>query len=586
MNHRSACRSLGVSVSMLLLSAWSVVHGQPLPAPEMLPPSTQSTENSLPLVSGTRAQLDEASWSGALAPWPRGFVAASARDGEVRHAVTKPGSAGNGSSPEAATFADGTWTLGTRPNGRAGHTAIYDPVRDRIIVFGGSGTGLDFNDVWALSLGPVPVWTPLSPSGTPPGGRRFHTAIYDAVSDRMVIFGGMDGTGTLQSDVWTLSLGTSPAWAKLVPLGGPPGARWQHSAVYDAARNRMLVYGGAPNSGAYLNDVWALSLGATPAWSQLSPSSVPPWGRYAHGAIYDPVRDRMVVFGGYDGVIGHLNDVWELSLAVVPAWTRLTPAGTPPSGRVGHSVSYDSVRDRMLVFGGTLSFGMSLNESWALSFSGGAVWTQLNPAGTRPSRRSSHSATFDPVRDRIVVVGGYDGSWLNDRWALSGDGLLWTKLVPAPPGRASHAAIYDPAQDRLLVFGGSKAGDPAIASTFFDDLWAASLSAMPAWTRLTPAGDLPSARCWHTAIHDPVRHRMIVFGGLNSDAILNDVWALSLVGDPTWTQVTPAGTPPTGRYQHVAVYDARRDRVIVFGGRDANNALLNDVWELSLAGDP
>src|SRR5206468_3148852 len=34
----------------------------------------------------------------------------------------------------------------------------------------------------------------------------------------------------------------------------------------------------------------------------------------AHSAIYDPVRQRMVVFGGQLGVGTYTNDVWELKI--------------------------------------------------------------------------------------------------------------------------------------------------------------------------------------------------------------------------------------------------------------------------------
>ena len=64
-------------------------------------------------------------------------------------------------------------------------------------------------------------------------------------------------------------------------------------------------------------------------WLQLV---VPPKGREGHTAIYDPVRDRMVVFGGYDGA-SRYNDVWALTLSGSPAWSQLAPSGTPPSAR-------------------------------------------------------------------------------------------------------------------------------------------------------------------------------------------------------------------------------------------------------------
>src|SRR5262245_50766971 len=92
----------------------------------------------------------------------------------------------------------------------------------------------------------------------------------------------------------------------------------------------------------------------------------PPPGRSGPAAIYDPPRARMVVFGGYDG--NYRNDVWALSLSGSLAWTELTPAGNPPSGRYGHAVIYDPLRDRMLVFGGW--DGSLRSDLWALSLSG------------------------------------------------------------------------------------------------------------------------------------------------------------------------------------------------------------------------
>jgi hypothetical protein len=179
----------------------------------------------------------------------------------------------------------------------------------------------------------------------------------------MVVFGGgLD-------DVWALSLAGSPAWSALTPAGSPPSARSEATAIYDPVRDRMVVFGGL---GPFLNDdVWALSLAGSPAWSALAPAGSPPSGHYQHTAIYDPVRDRMVVFGGDGGTSGRRNDVWALSLAGSPAWSALVPAGGPPSARVEHTAIYDPVRDRMVVFGGSgpdSGSSWSRNALWALSW--------------------------------------------------------------------------------------------------------------------------------------------------------------------------------------------------------------------------
>ena len=39
--------------------------------------------------------------------------------------------------------------------------AILGPVRERVIVFGGSGEGSLLNDIWELPLTGEPVWQPM-----------------------------------------------------------------------------------------------------------------------------------------------------------------------------------------------------------------------------------------------------------------------------------------------------------------------------------------------------------------------------------------------------------------------------------------
>jgi len=83
-----------------------------------------------------------------------------------------------------------------------------------------------------------------------------------------------------------------------------------------------------------LNDVWSLSLAETPTWTQLTPTGALPIARDAQSAIYDPVRDRMVVFGGSVGS-SCLNDVpvlaWDapaLASVVCPGDIVWTPGGS------------------------------------------------------------------------------------------------------------------------------------------------------------------------------------------------------------------------------------------------------------------
>ena len=584
------------------------------------------------LSADMRSQLADAARSPTIAPWQRDLMLEVARG--------RPADVGHYPSPILADVTprktgvladDGAWIGVPPPFERYQHTAVYDPVRDRMVVFGGDGDGGTFNDVWALSLSGSPAWSMLDPAGSPPPARNRHTAFYDPVRDRMVVFGGYNRSGdTYYNDVWALSLAGTPAWSKLTPAGSPPAARLGHTAIYDPVRDRMVVFGGFANGGRR-NDVWALSLAGTPAWSELTPAGSPPAPLWMHTAIYDPVRDRMVVLGGpsndvwalslagttaWSAIAGNppvgggyaavydpasdrmvvfggdtelnLNWVCTLSLAGTPAWSEVVPAGSQPPARNGHTVIYDPVRGRMVVFGGfegMAIYGNSIqygNDAWALSLEGSPTWSALSTA--TPSERVVPTAIYDPVRHSMVVFGGYAGAFFDDVWSLplAGSQGDWsaTSVSGSPPAaRAGHTAIYDPVRDRMIVFGGGT----NVSS--FNDVWALSLAGSPVWSRLTPAGSLPAARWGHTAIYDPVRDRMIVFGGETNVSTFNDVWALSLAGSPVWIALDPMGSPPVALSYHTAIYDPVRDRMIVFGGV-GGGSLLNDVWALSLAGTP
>src|SRR5215470_4596938 len=99
----------------------------------------------------------------------------------------------------------------------------------------------------------TPDWTTVIPAGTngSPSGRTFLTAVYDETNSRMIVFGGCAFTGddcTTLNDVWVLTnangVSDTPAWIQLSPSGTPPAPRWGHAAAYDAVNNRMIVFGG------------------------------------------------------------------------------------------------------------------------------------------------------------------------------------------------------------------------------------------------------------------------------------------------------------------------------------------------------
>lgn len=157
-------------------------------------------------------------------------------------------------------------------------------------------------------------WTELSPSGTPPAARGGVTGVYDPTSNRMIVFGGRDASGENRNDVWVLTHANGEGasqWIRLIANGvaGSPPARSGHSAVYDSVNNRMIIFGGCQGSCAPLTDeVWVLSnangLGGTPVWAELFPQvpqGVAPSARTNAAAVYEPSQNLLLIFGGEDG---------------------------------------------------------------------------------------------------------------------------------------------------------------------------------------------------------------------------------------------------------------------------------------------
>lgn len=470
----------------------------------------------------------------------------------------------------AAQSADGSWAALAAPSGRYGHSAIYDSRHDRMIVFGG-WDGDRRNEVWSLSLNGPSTWTLLAPSGTAPSRRYAQAAIYDSLRDRMIVFGGDDGHS--RNDVWALSLSEPTTWSQIVPAGGVPPGRFGHTAIYDAAADRMIIFGGKDSLSR--NDTWALALSGAPTWSELAPDA-PLAKRYRHAAIYDPPRNRMVIFGGRGDSFGENLETWALALSGTPTWSQLAPFVTPPA-REGHAAIYDAAHDRMIVFGG---HGHPDNAIWTLPLSNPSAWSSVSAAGYTTGRYR-HTAIYDPLRGRMVVYGG--DSYIVGVDAVSlGENRTWTRICDTPV-HLSATAIYDPVRDRTIVYGvGTCTG------TAFDDAWELSMADPSHWLTFPTVGVRPAVRIYHTAIYDPVDDRMIIFGGYGYPYVgyLNDTWALTLSGTPTWAPIATQGTPPGGRIDHTAIYDPVRRRMIVFGGRVGDTEYPVDVWQLSLLGQP
>ncbi|MEZ5963893.1 MAG: kelch repeat-containing protein [Planctomycetota bacterium] len=429
----------------------------------------------------------------------------------------------------------------------------YDAQRERMVLFGGvTGRGTTYapaiqNETWEWSNG---VWTARRDVTAQPtlfdGARG---TVWDT-RDQVVRMVGSPAAGW-GLDVWTWK---GVGWQRASVSWSPP-FRQHFATAYDETRQRLVMWGGTDSTGFALVDVWEFD---GTIWTVAAAPN--PVGRDEAAMAYDGVRGKVVMFGGRAANGGQaLADMWEWDGAV---WTQIVPAGLPPA-RNGHSMTWDPVRRRVVLFGGSTSTpGTTFGDTWEWN---GSAWAQVTTAAAPPAR-TEHAATYHSGRNRVVVACGETATGLlKDTWEY--DGLAWVEVTPqaAPDGLANHASAFDSARNDVVVFGGRDNG-----LALRNDTWRWHLDA---WSRANPANS-PSARFDHSMAFDRAAGLVVLFGGFTT-AAQNDTWLWDGI---TWGQATPTSSPPA-RSQHAMAYDSGRGRVVLFGGTSATGSLLADTWE-------
>ncbi|HTR20989.1 MAG TPA: kelch repeat-containing protein [Gemmatimonadales bacterium] len=144
--------------------------------------------------------------------------------------------------------------------------------------------------------------------------------------------------------------------------------------------------------------------------------------------------------------------------------------------------------------------------------------------------------------------------------------------VPSP--RGTLQLVHDPLRDRLYLVGGISpvpCQDLSCANSLIDDLWSFNPRART-WREIS---DQLPPREGDAAALDSRSRRIIMFQPFFS--LIPETWAYD-IDKRTWENRHPAVEPPA-RWGSMMVYDARADRALLFGGAAlSDNGGLNDLW--------
>ena len=253
--------------------------------------------------------------------------------------------------------------------------------------------------------------------------------------------------------------------------------------------------------------------------------------------------------------------------------------GTGPLGRYWQASAYDPVRDQLLVFAGYGAPDTSelFSDLWTSRSRGGTpAWTAHAPPGPKPPARVLANLVYEPPHDRFILLfGSTRRSTFYDVWELRfKPEAVWRQMTPAGPVpfRSAAMAAFDPARDRILLFGGVN------MNGVLDDTWALDLASDDGEWTFVPAGTRPLARGLGILQMDVAHDRALLFGGESDLGFLNDVRELKLGDTPGWRELTPVGDMPSARSRAVGAYDAIHERLILSCGGYTRPS--NDAWAL------
>lgn len=252
------------------------------------------------------------------------------------------------------------------------------------------------------------TWREVKGDNGWPSPRFGHAVVYDAVNRRMLLVMGQ-GEGFF-NDVWSFDL-EKETWTRLSESKADeshPRPRYGQSAILDG-KGRVIISHGFSDQGRF-DDTWAFEPSGA-QWINLTPASGPkPLKRCLHELVYDAANDRMILFGGCSSGFGPCpqGDLWLFDLKS-NAWSELKPTGAAPSARSNPARVYDAANKQLFLFGGKTD-GSTSAEAWSYDLAAHR-WTKLEATG--PSARSSHDADYDAKAGRIIIFGGQDSGKAN-----------------------------------------------------------------------------------------------------------------------------------------------------------------------------
>jgi hypothetical protein len=320
------------------------------------------------------------------------------------------------------------WSDAEGPSAREHPLMMIHPSQpDRLYLYGGLAfRPRQFtlvSDLWSYDL-VTAAWTARTSSAAPArASGRWVALPGEGVAALML--GGANAR--LQAELGADRLdvvGSTSTWTRL-PLTRGVGALDTQlgSLIHDAPRDRYLSVCGVADDVHCQIAEYDLDQGT---FEVLAPAQGPaPSGRYGFFAAHDVENHRVVLFSGagvatLNNPVNAAGDTWALELdEEPPRWEKLVDTSTIVPGRRNGCSAYDPVGQRLFVWGGTANARTTVPGLFVLDLIAGHARMREVPIELAKPARSSCAAVYDAARQRILFgFGNTTGAIFSDLVAL------------------------------------------------------------------------------------------------------------------------------------------------------------------------
>lgn len=190
--------------------------------------------------------------------------------------------------------------------------------------------------------------------------------------------------------------------------------------------------------------------------------------------------------------------------------------------------------------------------------------------------------------DGCAIVDRAGTLWMIDGRGSAGDALEDVWRYPAGGGRWEHVDLGRPAPARwgaacwldpdgtVRLFGGQESG------TFYGDLWSVDIrddrAGAGSWKQLATESDLEPRSGAAAALHTD---RAVIVGGLGSTGDVLDSMGIADERDQSIIQIHSTGPGPSGRARATLIDDPAAERMLLFGGL-TSVGVSNEIWQAVL----